>query len=81
VILANAALVERTEVLAERETTLFAAAQAAGVLRSGLPARWFGHAVYGLLVAGREAVRLGDVAHRDVADLVLSSLLSGIAES
>ena len=80
VILANAALVERTEVLAGRETTLFAAAQAAGVIRSGPPPRWFGHAVYGLLVAGREAVRLGDVARRDVADLVLSSLLTGIAD-
>lgn len=79
VILANADLVARTEVLADREAALFAAAQAAGVLRAGVPARWVGHAVYGLLVAGREAVRLGDVARRDVPDLVLSSLLTGVA--
>jgi AcrR family transcriptional regulator len=81
VILANAELVARTERLAERETGLFVAAQAAGLLSPTLPARWFGHAVYGLLVAGREAVRLGDVAPRDAADLVLGSLLHGIART
>lgn len=79
VILANADLVARTETLADREATLWAAAQAAGVLRPGLPPRWVGHAVYGLLVAGREAVRLGDVARRDVPDLVLSTLLTGVS--
>ena len=79
VILANAALVERTQVLADREGVLFAAAQAAGVLRADLPLRWFGHTIYGQLVAGREAVRLGDVARRDVAHLVLSTLLTGVS--
>jgi AcrR family transcriptional regulator len=78
VILANADLIARTEALADREATLWAAAQSAGVLRTGLPPRWVGHAVYGLLVAGREAVRLGDVARRDVPDLVLSTLLTGV---
>ena len=79
VILANAALVERTQVLADREGVLFAAAQEAGVLRADLPLRWFGHTIYGQLVAGREAVRLGDVARRDVAHLVLSTLLTGVS--
>lgn len=78
VVLANAALVQRTQVLADREAVLFAAAQAAGVLRADLPLRWFGHTIYGQLVAGREAVRLGDVARRDVAHLVLSTLLTGV---
>jgi len=81
VILANADLVARTERLAERESGLFVAAQAAGVLRTALPGRWFGHAVYGLLVAGREAVRLGDVAPRDLADLVLTTLFTGITST
>ena len=81
VILANAALVERTTRLAERENILFAAAQAAGVLRADLPLRWFGHTVYGLLVAGREAVRLGDIARRDVGHLVVSTFLAGVATS
>ncbi|NYE36149.1 AcrR family transcriptional regulator [Nocardioides cavernae] len=79
VILANAALEARTQVLADREAVLFAAAQSVGVLRTDLPARWFGHAIYGLLVSGRDAVRLGDVARRDLGRLVLSSLLTGIA--
>lgn len=35
--------------------------------------------LYGLLVAGREAIRLGNVARRDIPDLVLSSLLTGVA--
>ena len=78
VILANAALVERTQQLADRESVLFAAAQEAGVLRADLPLRWFGHTIYGQLVAGREAVRLGDIARRDVAHLVLSTLLTGV---
>ena len=78
VIQANADLVARTLVLADREGVLFAAAQEAGVLRADLPLRWFGHTIYGQLVAGREAVRLGDVARRDVAHLVLSTLLAGV---
>ena len=79
VILANAAIIERTQRLAHREGVLLAAAQAAGVLRADLPLRWLGHAIYGQLVAGREAVRLGDVARRDVPRLVLSTLLTGVA--
>jgi AcrR family transcriptional regulator len=78
VILANAALEERTQVLADREAVLVAAAQAAGVLRGDLPLRWFGHMTYGLLVAVREAVRIGDIARRDAGRLVLSSLLTGV---
>jgi AcrR family transcriptional regulator len=78
VILANADLEARTQVLADREAVLFAAAQKAGVLRTDLPVRWFGHAIYGLLVAAREAVRIGDVGRRDAAQLVLSSLLQGV---
>jgi AcrR family transcriptional regulator len=79
VILANAALEERTQHLAGREAVLISAAQAAGVLRTDLPLRWFGHAIYGLLVAARQAVRIGDVARRDAGQLVLSSLLAGVA--
>ena len=74
----TAARAARTPVRAARDAVLFAAAQAAGVLRTDLPVRWFGHAIYGLLVAAREAVRIGDVARRDAGRLVLSSLLTGI---
>jgi AcrR family transcriptional regulator len=81
VILADPALDERTEQLTSREVTLFAAAQAAGVLRHQGSPRWLSHVVYGLLVAGREAVRIGDVARRDVPDLVLSTLLTGVSAS
>lgn len=79
VILANADLEARTVRLADREAVLLAAAQRAGVLRDDLPVRWVGQAIYGLLVAGREAVRLGDIAHRDAARLVLSTLWAGVA--
>lgn len=78
VILADAFLTERTEHLTTREAALWAAAQGAGVLRADLPPRWICHAVYGLLVAGREASRLGDVAPRELADLVLSTFLKGV---
>lgn len=78
VILNDVSLRERTEHLTSREAALWAAAQAAGVLRDDLPPRWICRAVYGLLVAGREADRLGDVASRDLADLVLSTFLTGV---
>lgn len=81
VILTDESLRERTEVLTERESALWAACQQAGVLRDDLPPRWICHAVYGLLVAGREASRLGDVAPRELADLVLSTFSSGVARS
>ncbi|MGG5259894.1 TetR/AcrR family transcriptional regulator [Phycicoccus avicenniae] len=81
VILANADLVARTQVLEDRESVLLAAAQRAGVLRADLPLRWVGHAIYGLLVAAREAVRVGDVARRDAGRIVLSTLFSGAVAS
>jgi AcrR family transcriptional regulator len=78
VILADASLNERTEQLTTREAALWAAAQRAGVLRGDVPPRWICHSVYGLLVAGREATRLGDIAPRDLADLVLFTFLKGV---
>lgn len=81
VILADASLNERTEQLTTREAALWAAGQRAGVLRDDVPPRWICHAVYGLLVAGREASRLGDVAPRELADLVLSTFLRGVDAS
>lgn len=70
-------LIERMDGLAEREVALLSAAQSAGVLRDDVPARWLTHAVYGLLVAAREAVRDGDVARRDLDELVLTTFLKG----
>ncbi|QWC85741.1 TetR/AcrR family transcriptional regulator [Nocardioidaceae bacterium] len=78
VILANADLERRTQHLADRETALFRAAQAVGVLRADLPAAWMGHAVYGLLVAVREARRVGDVAPRGAGALVLETFRRGV---
>lgn len=73
----EAALVERTEALFAREVGFYEAAQRAGVLRSDVTARWLGHAVYGLLVAARDALRAGDVPHRDLDSLVISTFLEG----
>lgn len=78
VVLASASLIARTEELFAREASLYTVAQEVGVLRADVPPRWLGHALFGLLVAGREALRVGDVARRDVPDLVLSSFLDGI---
>lgn len=69
----------RTEELFELEVAFWAAALDAGVLRSGLTPRWVAHASYGVLVACREALRHGDVARRDVPDLVLSTFLHGVS--
>lgn len=81
VILTDSSLRERTEVLASREASLWAAGQRIGLLRDDVPPRWICHAVYGLLVAGREASRLGDVAPRDLADLVLSTFSTGVGRA
>ncbi|WP_370247978.1 TetR family transcriptional regulator [Nocardioides sp.] len=70
-------LIARSDRLFDREVALWAAAQAAGVLRADVPARWLGHAVYGVLVAAREALREGDVARRDLDAMVLSTFLEG----
>lgn len=72
-------LAARSAALEAREVELWRTAQAAGVVRPELPARWYLHAGYGLLVAARDALLAGDVARRDVADLVLGTLLHGIS--
>ena len=76
-LLSDDDLLARSDRLVEREVALYVAAQATGVLRDDLPPRWLGHAVYGLLVAAREAVRSGDVARRDLDALVLATFMTG----
>ncbi len=69
----------RADVYLDQEVALYAAAQAAGVLRADLSPRWLGHTLYGLLVGIRDALVAGDVARRDAAELVLSTFLEGSA--
>lgn len=68
---------ERADTLFAQEVTLYAAAQAAGVLRADVPARWLGHSLYGLLIAVRDALVGGDIARRDAEALVRSTFLDG----
>ncbi len=70
-------LVARTEILADRETVLLAAGQRAGLLRSDVPATWLSSAVYGLLVAARDAIDLGKVARRDLDHYLITTFLEG----
>ncbi|GAA4092165.1 TetR/AcrR family transcriptional regulator [Nocardioides kongjuensis] len=76
-VLNAADLHERATALFADEVALYAAAQAAGVLRSDVPARWLGHSVYGLLVAARDALVAGDIARNDAQALVRSTFLEG----
>ncbi|KQT92085.1 hypothetical protein ASG49_08945 [Marmoricola sp. Leaf446] len=78
-VLAEPTLTARGEALAEREIELFAAAQAAGVLRDDVSPRWLSQACYGLLVAARDALRAGDVPRRDLDAVVSSFFLHGAA--
>lgn len=80
-LLSSTAHMARTQELFAREVAFYAAAQRAGVLRDDVPPVWLGHAVYGLLVAAREALRLGDLPRRGLEDLVLTTLLAGGAAS
>jgi len=70
-------LVGRTEELAEREIELMAAAQRAGLLAGHFPATWLSSAIYGLLVAARDAISTGRVARRDLDAFVITTFLEG----
>jgi AcrR family transcriptional regulator len=74
---AEPALAARADALFAEEVVFYAAAQAAGLLRADVPPRWLGHAMYGVLVAARDALRGGDVARRDLDALVLATFLTG----
>lgn len=76
-VINDPALKARADALFTREVALYAAAQAAGILRSDVPARWLGHSVYGLLIAVRDALVAGDIARRDAIELVRSTFLDG----
>lgn len=71
------ALKARADDLFAREVTMYAAAQAAGILRADVPARWLGHSVYGLLISARDALVAGDIARRDAVELVRTTFLDG----
>lgn len=68
----------RALALVEREVVFIQAAQAAGILRADLPARWIGDVVFGLMVSARDSLRWGNVARRDLADLVERTFFSGV---
>lgn len=70
-------LTERTLAIVEREVVFYAQAQRLGVLRSDLPPRWIADVVYGLMVSARESMRWGNVARRDLADLLVTTFFAG----
>lgn len=67
----------RTEALFERDVAFLAVAQQTGVLRQDLTARWIGHALYGLSIGARDALREGGVARRDIEAIVRTTFLDG----
>ncbi len=54
--------------------------QEEGYLRRDLPVAWMAHSLGGLLLAAEEAVRMGYIAPRETARLVLDSFLGGALE-
>lgn len=54
--------------------------QAEGVLRRDLPIAWMAHSLGGLFLAAEEAVRMGYIAPRETARLILESFLGGAIE-
>jgi AcrR family transcriptional regulator len=59
---------------------LFRRGQAEGLLRHDLPIAWMAHSLGGLFLAAEEAVRMGYIAPRETARLVLESFLGGALE-
>ncbi|ADD43972.1 TetR/AcrR family transcriptional regulator [Stackebrandtia nassauensis] len=72
-------MVAASEVQQNRELAFYAAAQKAGVVRDDMSATWIAHAVFGLLVGLREALRRGDIAVRDAERLLRETVFGGIA--
>lgn len=70
-------LAARADRLEEREVAFYAAAQAAGVLRADLPARWISSTVCGLLLAVRESERHGALARAETARIVIETFVHG----
>ncbi|MBB2909801.1 AcrR family transcriptional regulator [Streptosporangium becharense] len=70
---------ERSDVLEAKELELYRAAQQAGVLRPDLPVRWISNTVYGLLLAVRDSLRRGDVARRDLPQVLHETFFHGAA--
>ncbi|MGI5167260.1 TetR/AcrR family transcriptional regulator [Spirillospora sp. CA-253888] len=70
-------LVSWADRLEEREIAFYTACQAAGVLRADLPPRWVSNTVYGFMIAVRDSLRHGDVARRDIENLLITTFLSG----
>lgn len=71
-------LVERVAALIALDVRVLAAAQAAGVLRDDVPPEWVDHVLFGLLRAGIDAQRYGDVAPRAIPDLVASTFFAAV---
>lgn len=67
------------EVLQNRELDFYARAQKVDALRSDMPAAWFAHAMFGMLVGLREALRCGDIAASDAKRLLSETISAGIA--
>lgn len=72
VMAADLALQELVEGLLRR-------GQREGSLRYDLPVPWMAHALSGLFLAAEEAERLGAIAPRETAHLILESFLGGAA--
>ncbi|GAA2892229.1 TetR/AcrR family transcriptional regulator [Streptosporangium fragile] len=70
---------ERSDALEAKEIALYRAAQHAGVLRADLPVRWISNMVCGLLLAVRESLRRGDVARRDLPQVLHETFFHGAA--
>lgn len=71
------ALLERCEAIVAREVAFYAAAQAAGVLRTDVTAAWIAEVVFGLSVSARNAIRWESVARRDLPGFVVTTFLQG----
>jgi AcrR family transcriptional regulator len=73
----NDVMMDGDRALQEETERLLRRGQAEGSLRADLPAVWMAHTLAGLLLAAEEAIRMGDIASRQVSRLILESFLNG----
>jgi AcrR family transcriptional regulator len=78
-LMRNEAVMASDRALQQIVEGLLRRGQREGALRYDLPVPWMAHALTGLFLAAEEAARLGAIAPRETAHLILESFLGGAA--
>jgi AcrR family transcriptional regulator len=72
-------VIQRWTACEQRVLAVLQKSRAAGVIRDDVPDWWLLQAYYSIVYVAAESIRSGRLAPRDATDLVLDTLLNGVA--